>query len=167
MIFTKVILSDEDKNKSMSYAQAVMGTIDYRNRGQGNFKKIVQDHYVGKLGEIAVCKLLQSLGKTVTQPDFDIHTKKSWDDDLFVDGEGVAVKTQNHESAKRYGLSWTFHVNDPILEDPNKLVYFVEYTPEEMHVYNGYKISELKFKPPVLERLVPYKKVVYAQDLSN
>lgn len=167
MLPYEIKLSVIDRDMAMSYARAVVDTVDYAARGQTDKDKAVHDHYIGKLGEIAAAFLLETKGVQVSQPDFAIHKDKSWDDDLYIDGVGIAVKTQDRELARRFGLSWTFHVNDPILNEPDKIVYFVEYTPELMYVYAGHKIRELTFKPPTLERLIPYKKVVYAADLEG
>jgi hypothetical protein len=157
----------EHKQMAMDYAKAVVETVDYTNRGQIDKEKAIHDHYVGKLGEIAVHTYLISQGIDITEPDFAIHKIKSWDDDLYIGSTGIAVKTQDKTLADRFGLSWTFHVRDPILKQPNKIVYFVLYTPEIMYIYPEQRIKDLVFKPPVLERLVPYKKVVYAIDLKE
>lgn len=172
-----IIASDYLKAKARQFGEDVVKTTRYAARGQTDLEKIAFDHYVGKLGEEAVRIVLESYGRRVQGPDYGVYdkTKKSWASDLFVNGVGVAVKTQCRTAAKRWGLSWTFHdlqgvKKDPVLEKPNSWVYFVEFVndtePEnKLIVYPPKQIKDLVFDDPFLDRLKGKKKVVYADYL--
>jgi len=70
--------------------------------------KIVKDITTGKLGEIGAYKLLRSHGFDVSKPDFEIYEsrRKSFDADLCGSGFNGHCKSQNGESADKYGISW-------------------------------------------------------------
>ena len=87
---------------------------------------------------------------------------------MYVGDLGLAVKTQSLNSARRYGLSWTFRClpsrRDPILDQPSAWVFFVEYFDPTgaLVVFPPQQVGELAFDDPVLSYLVGRKKVVYA-----
>jgi hypothetical protein len=165
-----VELEKELADNAKRFAQAVVETTDYSDANQGNREKVIHDHFISKLGEEAVKKLLTDLGYAVRGPDYTIYPKfkKSWDSDLYVGGLGLAVKTQSLYSARRFGLSWTFGClpsrRDPILDQPSAWVFFVEYfdTTGALLVFPPQQIGQLSFSDPVLPYLVGKKKVVYA-----
>ncbi len=66
------------------FAQAVVETTDYSDANQCNREKVIYDHFIRKLGEEAVKKLLTDMGYAVQGPDYTIYPKfkKSWDSDL-------------------------------------------------------------------------------------
>ncbi len=142
----------------------------YKDANQSDLQKIQQDHFVSKVGEEAVKVVFQQLGKKVQGPDYQIYLskQKSWDSDLYVDGVGLAVKTQTAVAAVRFGLSWTFQAGtyrrDPILTKPESWVCFVEFDErgQQCTVYPPHQIQELAFGEPKLDRLKGSKKVVYA-----
>jgi hypothetical protein len=163
-----------------TFAQQVTPTVGDRGRGyvdsqQGNLKKITLDHWISKIGEEAVKLILLQQGCDVEGPDYQIYSgkQKSWAADLRVNGVDLAVKTQSVEMARRFGLSWTFqcgqHRKDPILQNPQAWVCFVQAEPKTGHclVYPPYQIQELRFSEPKLPHLKGSKKVIYAQDLST
>jgi len=164
--------------KAADFAKKVTPTVGSLGRGysdtnQVNLQKIEKDHFVSKAGEEAVRIVFENLGHTVKGPDYRIYDgkQKSWDSDLYVDGIGLAVKTQSTELSKKFGLSWTFQAgasrSDPILNDPNAWVCFVafnEHTSRCM-VFPPFQIKELTFSDPKLEKLKGSKKVVYVRSL--
>ncbi|MBI5352375.1 MAG: hypothetical protein HZB50_07020 [Chloroflexi bacterium] len=165
--------------KAKGFAKKVTPTIGSRGNGyqdtnQVNLPKIEKDHFVSKVGEEAVRIIFEQLGRKVRGPDYQIYEgkQKSWDSDLYIDGLGLAVKTQSSLLAKKFGLSWTFQAGssrkDPILNHGNAWVCFVEFneTTSQCKVYPPYQIKELIFAEPKLERLKGSKKVVYAESLS-
>ncbi len=169
----RVNLNKEFALKAWEFAKKVTTTTDYSDTNQIQLRKIELDHFVSKLGEEAVKIVLSNYGM-VTGPDYTIYNsdKKSWDDDLFIDGSGVAVKTQMRSAALKYSLSWTFQSalsrKDLILNKPDAWVIFVECddtSPYDMYVYPPKQIKELIFEEPKLQHLKGHKKVVYAKTL--
>jgi hypothetical protein len=161
--------------KAQEFAVAVAKTTNYNDSNQHSSQKITDDHFVSKIGEESV-KMVFGKYAIVKGPDYGIyHAKeKSWDDDLYINGTGLAVKTQKRSAALRYGLSWTFQAGtfrkDTILNSPNSWVSFVEYNDKDnenaCYVYPAFQIHELTFKDPVLTKLKGQKLVVYAKDLK-
>ena len=158
------------------FADEVIKTVNYRDSNQTNLEKIKNDHFISKIGEEAVKKVFELFKHPVKGPDYRIYKgkNKSWEEDLFIGAEGLAVKTQKQTAAKKYGLSWTFqssgYRNDPILKDPFAWVCFVACNDESLYyectVYPPFQIRELDFKDPKLKYLIGKKKVVYAEDLK-
>ena len=164
--------------KAKNFAKQVTPTIGspgsgYRDTNQFNLQKIENDHFVSKIGEEAVRIVFEKCGRQVQGPDYQIYEgrQKSWDSDLYIDGLGLAVKTQAASLAKKFGLSWTFQAGvyrkDPILNILDAWVCFVEFneTTRQCRVFPPYQIKELKFGEPKIDRLKGSKKVVYAENL--
>lgn len=165
--------------KAKDFAKKVSPTVGvpgkgYRDTHQLNLPKIEHDHFVSKLGEEAVRIVFEQLNRRVSGPDYRVYQgmQKSWDADLYIDGMGLAVKTQTVLSAKRFGLSWTFQAGayrkDPILDHPEAWVCFVEVdeTTYRCRVYPPCQIRDLKFGEPKLDKLKGTKKVVYAESFN-
>jgi len=164
--------------KAKNFARQVTPTIGlsgsgYRDTNQFNLRKIENDHFVSKVGEEAVRIIFEQSGRQVQGPDYQIYNgkQKSWDSDLYIDGLGLAVKTQATALAKKFGLSWTFQAGsyrkDPILNKLDAWVCFVEFNEAtgQCRVFPPYQINELTFGEPKLEKLKGSKKVVYAESL--
>ena len=171
----RVVLGDDVIKRSKDFAVAVVGTTNYSDTNQANNNKIINDHFVSKLGEEAARIVLGQFA-VIVGPDYLVYNKrdKSWQSDLFVNNIGIAVKTQKRSTAKRYSLSWTFQCSrlrsDPILLQPKAWVIFVEFDDLSVdavcYVYPPFKIEELLFEEPVLRYLKEHKKVVYARTLK-
>ncbi len=154
----EVRLSQDLIVRARQFAVAVAETTNYADSNQFSKQKITDDHFISKLGEAAV-KTDFSNYATVKGPDYGVYEvrNKSWEDDLYIDGVGLAVKTQKKTSALRYGLSWTFQAGsfrrDKILNNPDAWVCFVLYDDIEAgnvcHVYPPFQIKELVFRDPV------------------
>ncbi len=164
--------------KAKNFAKQVTPTIGspgsgYRDTNQFNLQKIENDHFVSKIGEEAVRIVFEQFGRQVQGPDYRIYEgeQKSWDTDIYIDGFGLAVKTQATSLAKEFRLSWTFQAGiyrkDPLLNNLDAWVCFVEFneTTRQCAVYPPYQIRELTFGEPKLDRLKGSKKVVYAESL--
>ena len=127
----KVLIHSDEILLANNFAQQVTPTINYYDSNQTNLIKIQQDHFISKIGEEAVRKVFRSCQQKVRGPDYNIYKQKdkSWEEDLYVNGVGLAVKTQKWSAAERYGLSWTFQNSgkrkDPILDNPEAWVCFV------------------------------------------
>jgi hypothetical protein len=164
--------------KAKNFAKQVTPTIGspgsgYQDTNQFNLQKIENDHFVSKMGEEAVRIVFEQSSRKVQGPDYQIYNgkQKSWDSDLYIDGFGLAVKTQATSLAKKFGLSWTFQAGsyrkDPILNNLDAWVCFVEFneSTRQCRVYPPYQIKELTFGEPKLDKLKGSKKVVYAESL--
>lgn len=171
----EILLSESDLAKARGFADAVVSTVNYRDSNQFNANKIRDDHFISKLGEEAVKKAFEQYHCQVKGPDYTIYEgkQKSWEEDLYVNGSGLAVKTQRRSAAQRYGLSWTFQKSkfrtDPILQKPEAWVCFVEYNDLNEKpiaiVFPAFQMKELPLKEPKLPHLKDKKVVVYAEDL--
>lgn len=170
----QVELDPSAVERAKAFAEAVINTVNYSDSNQFHLEKIQDDHFISKLGEEAVKKIFEGFGVHVKGPDYTIYEgkQKSWDSDLFLNGYGLAVKTQKTSSAIRYGLSWTFQSSgfrtDPILSNPEAYVCFVECddcAKYQCTIYPPCQIQTLVFKEPKLPHLKGKKKVVYAEDL--
>jgi hypothetical protein len=159
--------------RAWEFANKVIATVNYADSNQHQTKKILDDHFISKLGEEA-CKIVLQQYAKVEGPDYAIYEaqQKSWSDDLIINNTGVAVKTQRRTNAGKYTLSWTFQCaqtrRDTILDKPDAWIVFVEYDdtcPYNCYVYPPYQVKELKFSEPKLQYLKQSKKVVYAAEL--
>lgn len=174
-----IILSEEVINRAKEFAIKVVDTTNYQDSNQSNRRKIINDHFVSKLGEEAVKAVLEKHGREVIGPDYKIYQpkEKTWDSDLYVNDIGLAVKTQRRSSAKIFGVSWTFQNipggrSDPILSYPDAWVYFVEYIDTDKQknkliVYPPKQIKDLVFEEPVKENLKGKKSVVYKRSFDK
>ncbi len=172
-----VHLPPEAIARAQAFAEAVTDTVNYRDSHQTLKKKILDDHFVSKLGEEAVRLVFERRNCVVEGPDYTIYSEKqkSWAADMKVNGLEVAVKTQRRSAANRYGLSWTFQDSPerhaPILSMPEAWVCLVAYEdlkPDyECVVYPLRKIKQLIFEAPRLERLVGKKQAIYLETLQK
>lgn len=172
----KVLIKPSEIEFAMEFAQNVVPTVNYRDSNQSNLLKIQDDHFISKIGEEAVKKVFLTYGRTVKGPDYMIYNgkAKSWEEDLYIDEIGLAVKTQKRTSADRYGLSWTFQSSekrtDPVLKSPLAWVNFVLCNDANGSysciVFPPFQVKELVFKKPKLKHLWGKKKVAYYEDLK-
>ncbi len=167
-----VLLTDDCIDKARKFADDVLPTVNYRDTHQTDGAKVWEDHFISKLGEIAVATVFRKYGCEVVGPDFNIYpgNQKSWDDDLAVDGVGLAVKTQSKQAADTYGLSWTFQDaqtrRDQILDNPEAWICFVwcncVVKPYLCVVFPPVQLKMLVFGEPKKAILKGKKRVVYA-----
>ena len=160
--------------KAKLFTDEVIGTVDYSDSQQSNKRKIWQDHFISKIGEEAVYQVFSQFTDNLTEPDYTIYfgKNKSWDADLKVNANDLAVKTQTKSSADKFGLSWTFQCGkqrkDTILDQPESWVCFVQCddsnTQYNCIVYPPIQIEEIKFGKPKLLKLRGEKLVVYAEE---
>ena len=169
----RINLEPSEINRALQFAQQVTQTTNYHDSNQSNRAKIENDHFISKIGEEAVKIIFQEVGFNVKGPDYEIYrgNNKSWDEDLYINELGLAVKTQNRTSAEHFTASWTFQSaptrRDPILDNPNAWVCFVlcEDDGSTCYIYPPYQIHELTFKDPKLSKLISKKQVIYRADL--
>ncbi len=173
----KIKLHEHTLQKARQFANAVTPSTVYADTNQFILDKVINDHFISKLGEEAV-KAVMSRFADVTGPDYNIYQgkEKSWMADLFINNMPLAIKTQATSAAMRYGLSWTFQCSakrkDILLHQPEAWVAFVEY--DDTHkpyqtcfVLPPFQIKELVFGEPRLAYLKQHKKVVYAASLPK
>lgn len=108
-----------------NFADRVISTNkdEYAKRKQVNLNKIKQDIFIGKLAEWGVYFIYLKRGrKNVSVPDMNIYAKehKSFDADLNWGLFKLHIKSQNFESADRYGDSWIFQSKDPLFDFSNE-----------------------------------------------
>lgn len=144
---------------------------EYASRNQTNIDKIKKDIRIGKMAEFAVFYILKEKGlENLTPPDLKIYKKneKSFDADLKCDGYKIHVKSQDLESARAWGDSWTFQKEDPLFKKITDQDHFIGVKVDEknnkIEIMLSRKIKDLVFAPPVLEKLRPFKTCVYLKD---
>jgi hypothetical protein len=172
-----VQLPPEIVTRARNFADTVSETVNYRDSNQTKKKKILDDHFVSKLGEESVRLVFEARRCNVEGPDYAVYEskKKTWVADLKVNRLEVAVKIQRCSAANRYGLSWTFQDSperrDPVLAQPGAWVCLVVYEDlkpgAECLVYPLRKIKQLIFEAPRIGRLVGKKQVIYLETLQK
>lgn len=148
----------------------------YKKRNQSNPEKIKQQIVTGKLGEIAVSRLFGT-----NEPDFAIYEKKkkSFDKDLVLADLHLHVKTQDKESADKYGTSWTFQYSgggfghtDKLITQPgaNDVAVFVTVDRQKLEcaIFGTVRCMLLTqiLSLPKLIQLYGSKRVVYAENIQ-
>lgn len=179
----KYPLPQSDIIRAYQFSEGVIPTLPYlRNRNQEDLEIIKYQIIIGKLGELGAKKWLEDLGEKCSEVDFEITENKTYAPDLMINEEiHCHVKSQDLNSARTFGLSWTFqfsgngigHTDSRIFEDYNEndvvifclvngsLVYIKAKIPVK-------KIHELDlFKEPRKESLAGIKKVVYFEDIPE
>jgi hypothetical protein len=164
----------QEVDKCKSFANRVVKTnFDcYRNRNQTNLDKIIDDITVGKIAEVASVKLMDARGIQHSGIDFHVYGKngKSYDPDIYGWSERYDwkfhVKCMKRENAEKFGLSWTFQMEDPLVSDPDRNDYIIF---SEMVDYNTIDIKTVVrantlfncWSEPKINKLVGIKKVIY------
>lgn len=132
------------------------------------------------MGEFVSQAFLRGLGYECTDPDCEVYTTKgkSWASDLFVGEHKVAVKTQDSNSAARFGSSWVFQKGgigyghrDPVIDGGKSFALFVTLDIENKsaELYGPFEMAELRphFKPPKVAALRFSKTVIYLDDIKD
>lgn len=137
----------------------------YQKRGQFNVSKMLNDITQGKLAEVAVYYWLQSRGNKPQEPDFTrLHAnQKSYDADIFCNGKKLHVKSMSKYRANKYGCSFLFQKNDPLVINPSPTDYIIFCTIDDLtvQILTFKQASEVEFKEPVKEELKANKMCVY------
>ncbi len=155
-----------------------------KRRGQSNPEKIKHQTMVGKMGELLAWNYLNGMGYECTEPDFKVYkgSRKSWESDMFIEHGDcrykVACKSQDAESARRYGRSWIFQKGgvgrghtDPVIKSGDSLSVFVsidlkDRTCEVLGPFNMHALRPL-FKPPRIQWLAFSKVALYWDDMKS
>lgn len=115
---SKLIISQDIYTKCDAFAVASAPTnmSALSRRGQTNPEAIKRQIRTGKIAEVLVHQEASKTFAKLSEPDFNIYTKKekSWDPDLRdLDGfVRLAVKSQEVDQANQYHESWVFQFND-------------------------------------------------------
>jgi hypothetical protein len=137
-------LSNLQISECLDFAKKCVETNKYyASRGQSNIDKIVNDIYVGKLGEWAVYEFLKSKYKDVTPPDMIITNKKTHGADLVADTIMFDVKTQTLDSVRRYGMSWLMEKSSLNKFYGHYVVMCMQISPQEVIIQNIVAFEEL------------------------
>jgi hypothetical protein len=168
-------LSNSEIKKCEQFSHDVVHTnIDkYRERNQTDIDKIVNDIYVGKLCEYAVFKLLKSKNKSVNEPDLKVYSarRKSFSADLTDGKFQYHVKGMKQETAIRFGLSWSFQVEDKLVKFPtdNDVLVLCEIAGNDVDIKTIIKAKDLSelYTFPKLAKLKHIKRVLMWDDIYN
>ena len=115
---SKLAITPEILEKCDKFAQdsAPTNMSALSRRGQSNPEAIKRQIKSGKIAEVLVHLEASKDFPKLSEPDFNIYTKKdkSWDPDLKDTASSVrlAVKSQEVEQALQYHESWVFQFND-------------------------------------------------------
>jgi len=174
-------LTEEEYDVCSKFSTEVVETNKdcYARRNQTDIPKIIDDIKVGKLAEVACKKLLIARGMAITTDvDFAVYgkKKKSFASDLVAQAGSKEwffhVKCMKEGTASRFGLSWSFQVQDAIVSDPAENDYLMlcqlndYFTIDVKTVTLARNISEC-WKDPKLTKLYGIKKVLYWSDLEK
>ena len=172
-------------HKCRLYAENEFETVKQTRaqRGQTNPTRIKHQTAVGKMGELIACDWLRMQGFNCTNPDFTIYSgrKKSWESDMHIIAHEkfkVACKTQDEESARKYGRSWIFQKGghgyghtDPVIQKGESLSVFVSLDLKNEHaeVKGPFRMCDMRplFKEPRIERLKFSKAALYWEDMQH
>lgn len=168
MSVKKIRVSEAIMYKCREFAQKCMVTnlSAYKRRNQSNPDKIIQQIVTGKVAEFAVAELLG-----YGEPDLQIYSArdKTYGADICGDGKDVHVKSQEKDSAARYGESWLFSIGDSLITKPKEndwLALCVADGPE-VEFYGLWQMSGVKelLREPIVHQLRHVKRVLYYEDL--
>lgn len=133
----------------------------YAAKGHSDRSKIINDIYIGKMGEFAVFNFAIENKRKTSPPDIQIYdTKyKSHDADLISNGKNIHVKTKILAGVG--DVYWTFNPNDPIVSNPSdddfvSLVsvqaelkeFYAYFVPAKnlLHIYEDARYGDIKNK---------------------
>ncbi len=166
------------------FANEVVSTVTgyYKNRGQSNIDNIKNQTFIGKIGEFGARSWLLSQGYQCTDINLTVTYNKTFDADLILNKNiKCHVKSQDSESANRFGISWTFqfsgqgggHRDKEIFDkyDIEDRVVFclvkspVVYICAQVYVFQLHEMN--LFGLPKKESLRGIKKVVYYDSIPD
>jgi hypothetical protein len=181
MNHVEIVIDAFTQKKIADFVALVVNTNKkkYKERNQTDLSKIKKDIYIGKLAEYAVFNHYNNnLGfDSVTEPDITIYSakNKSYDADIVAIHDSVEykmhIKSQQINQADRFGLSWSFQKNDPLVFNPIPYDYIVPclvLSDKRVRIYKPVKAKDIKgkYKKPKIERLQATKVVLYGKDIG-
>ena len=147
---------------------------EYKKRGQEDAQKIKQDIYYGKLAEWGVWLNYTDINQDCTKPDLAIYKgrNKSYGADMILNNaHNLHVKSQLLKQAERFGLSWMFQKNDPLVKNPllsDYVVLCLTLNTNKVRVFEPIKAIDLlnKYKKPKKKELQSTKLALYGKDIG-
>jgi hypothetical protein len=173
----KINVTNDTRCICRAFANNVVSTnIDrYAARNQKDISKIIDDIYIGKLAEYAAYNLLNERSIRVAEPDTEIYSArdKSFSADLCDGKNYYHVKCMKKSTAERFGLSWSFQVEDSLIKRPLEQDFIVlcEYDDtldniDIKHIIKANKVLQL-YTHPKLMKLRGIKKVLMWEDVQR
>ena len=175
-------LSPQGQMEVTDFAKRVVDTNldEYASRGQTDTERIIGQIARGKVAEVAVYRLWQEmdLDRIIEPPDFDVYSAndKDFSADLRSVDTHLHVKSVSEEDVRRYGASWVFQQNDPLVIQPSEedvIVLCVTHGKAERsdgatvsHVLSGRK-AQRYYAPMRVPHLRRTKVCIYAEDLAR
>lgn len=172
-----VELTSQDITRAFKFADArLFGSESlYAGRGGGTSSKLKIDIAYGLLGEIAVSRFLNGIGISTSKPDVSIYSNssKTYDADLYCGDLRLHCKTQSVESKSKYGISYLFQKNDPLVHSPTSKDFIamsvVDVRAGLAFIYSFYPARKIKeigmFEEPRVPMLRRTKKAIYFDNL--
>lgn len=164
MNWKQIEIKAEWKEACKTFADEVNPTTNYKDSHQPRSSRTWTNHFDGKIAEFAVATAYNT-----APPDLKIYkgNKKSWDADLNAGEEQYAVKSQTLDSFQRYSPSMTFQCGsrrvDKVLSEPEAPVVYCLLLENIALVSPVFRIKDLAFGPPKLEKLAGEKTVAYLE----
>ena len=180
----KIVLNDDEIREAQQFADEVVSTVSsyYRDRGQSNIDNIKKQTFIGKLGEYGARSWLLLQGYQCSDINLTVTYNKTFDADLILNnGIKCHVKSQDLESANRFGISWTFqfsgqgggHRDKEIFDNydlEDRVVFCLVQSPV-VYICAQVYVSQLHemslFGLPKKESLRGIKKVVYYDSIPE
>lgn len=176
MKYKDVNIQNSHKLEVIDFAERCYRTnkAEYKRRGQEDPKKIKQDIYYGKIAEYAVWIMYKEMGQDCTKPDIGVYkaNEKSYDRDMTVnDTHHLHVKSQLLKQAHKFGLSWMFQKNDPLVTRPipqDYVVLTVTINNNMVRVYEPQRAKDLigVYGKPKKRALQSTKVTLYGKDIG-
>jgi len=161
---TYIQLTKEQRQQAEDFADLrEKNDSSFYKTKRGAFKR--EDIVVGALGEIATYRFYSEGGVTISEPDFTIHKKKSYDADLRTKESFIHVKSQSKESEDKYGCSYLFQKTDKLVTEPLKChdisCCVVDLEKNLVEIKGIYRATIIKWGEPKLEFLKKTKVALY------
>ena len=166
---------------AMDFAKKVYETNkdEYERRDQLDKDVIIRQIANGKVAEWGAYIYIISTGSWSTPPDMNIYepTKKSYACDLKTKKYDIHVKSISSYNLERYGASWVFQKNDPVITTPTMrdCVFFVsigdnnekyEYTTCDIEKRCAASKLQGLYKP-LRKKNLDSKVAIYLEDIIN
>jgi len=144
-------LTDLEHDQCVKFMES-SGYSEYAHRNQDNLRIIQDQILVGKMGELIAYFLLKPYWENLTYPDFKIYTakQKSWAADMKNGDIDIHIKTQDTESARRFGDSWTFNLGNIDKPGGKDAIY-----KDDARGYVAFVTVDKKNRSGVLRAIVP------------
>jgi len=177
-----IIIQFEHQSKVVNFAELCYKTNrhHYKKRGQNDPRKIKLDIYHGKIAEYAVWDHYKTIeGVECEEPDLAVldPNRKSYEADLKLKNKNgkeslLHIKTQTVEQSEKFGLSWMFQKNDPLVFRPllnDFVVLTVFLSMNLVRVYKPLNARHLigRYQKPKVAKIQDTKLALYATNIDD